>query len=329
MSFVLKKENGDIILYDYKHYSVYLANQKKIIESSPSWHQVRTQVRMELCPLVTRTENVFRSIGDSAHLIYRTFRDTSIEGKEYYVVNLIRKEELMAGGSIADSSSIRSSRFVFDARTKLPHSFQESVSWRKDSQYTVIRFDSISSVNSISSDKLLSHIHSLRDSLKSLKDIVIEEKSNKPPKAKELLKNDTYAYNVRFITPESDTMHLANVDSKLTLLEFWYITCFPCQLQIPLLNRIDQKYKNKGLMIIALDPFDDVRSERMHEHITKNQIGYQVASVSKLIAEQKFNVDAYPALYLLDKDKKVIFSNVGYGENLEQTLEDIIEQNLR
>lgn len=327
--FILKEGNGDIIFYDYKNYCVYLSNQKKIILSHPSWQQIRSWIRMELCPLVTRTENVFQNIRDTENLINRYTSDTSIDGKSYFVVTLIKKAELNVDGIIMDSSSLRTSIYIFDQQTYLPMSFQELVTWKNDSQYTEIHFDQISYINLMSSNDLASYIHSLVDSLHSIRDVIDEEKSDVPVKVKELLKKDTYAYNIRFITPESDTIHLTNIESKLTLLQFTYISCFPCQVQISVLNRINNKYKDKGLKVIALDPIDDSRSERMRVHITKNQIGYQIASVSRVIAEQKFNVEAYPTIYLLDKDKKIIFSNWGNRGNLEKQLEEVIEKNLQ
>jgi thioredoxin-related protein len=44
---------------------------------------------------------------------------------------------------------------------------------------------------------------------------------------------------------------------------------------------------------------------------------------------KKYHVSAYPTIYLIDKEGKIIFYEVGYGEGLEKTLEKIIKAHLK
>jgi thiol-disulfide isomerase/thioredoxin len=56
------------------------------------------------------------------------------------------------------------------------------------------------------------------------------------------------------ITPENKAVKLSNYigHSKYTIIEFWASWCAPCIREVPNLNKVYNKYKDKGLQIISI-----------------------------------------------------------------------------
>ena len=45
-------------------------------------------------------------------------------------------------------------------------------------------------------------------------------------------------------------------------------------------------------------------------------------------AAKDYRVSGYPTMFLIDKTGKIIFVQVGYGENVEASLDEMIRNNL-
>ena len=145
------------------------------------------------------------------------------------------------------------------------------------------------------------------------------------PKTAELLK-DTIAPDWNLTTLDSKNISLSDYKGHLVLIDFFYKDCPPCRKAIPVLQSFYQKYENKGLRIIGIDPIDEKDSVVKH-FISKVGIPYQVL-LDKKEVNKDYHVSGYPTLYLIDKKGNVIFSNVGFDESLEGKLEELIKSNL-
>lgn len=67
------------------------------------------------------------------------------------------------------------------------------------------------------------------------------------------------APDLTFQLVDSDsTMNLNNYKGKVVLLNFWATWCGPCMEEIPELNRLQETYESKGLVVITIS--DEKRS---------------------------------------------------------------------
>jgi peroxiredoxin len=153
-----------------------------------------------------------------------------------------------------------------------------------------------------------------------------KKENYEPFKNPELLaaSNMAPAWNLPSIANEQ--IDLASLRGQVVLIDFFYKGCYPCNLAIPGLKELHEKYDNKGLEVIAIDPFDS-RENGIAEFIKKKGIKYTVLLSGKETADQ-YNVTGYPSIYLLDKSGKIIFSQIGYDEALDKKLETMIRTEL-
>ncbi len=126
-----------------------------------------------------------------------------------------------------------------------------------------------------------------------------------------------------------DNMNEQVVDftGKVTLLDFWYMSCYPCIQAIPTIEKLHEKYKDDGLQVFGVNPVDIKRIEKMPQFLEHNPMKYPIYMVDIEIPTS-YNVRGYPTFYIIDKTGKVHTSTVGYGPETEEELAEAIEDAL-
>lgn len=121
-----------------------------------------------------------------------------------------------------------------------------------------------------------------------------------------------------------------NFSKGITLLDFWYMGCIPCISAIPEIEKIKEKYKDKGLQIFGINAYDNNEDgvKRLPKFLQYNNLRYPIILVNKTIADD-YKVTGWPTFYLIDKTGKVFFHTVGYSEDLEKTISEAIDKLLQ
>ena len=141
-----------------------------------------------------------------------------------------------------------------------------------------------------------------------------------PPK---LLASNTAAPNWSLISLENKTVQLSDFEGELVLIDFFFKSCYPCMLALPGLQKLHEKYKDKGLNVIGIDPFDSIEKDDIANFLKKRGVTYTILLGGNDVANT-YNVSGYPTIYLIDKKGKIIATTPGYRENMEDRLEEII-----
>jgi thiol-disulfide isomerase/thioredoxin len=152
-------------------------------------------------------------------------------------------------------------------------------------------------------------------------------KDYEPTKRPELLQIDTIAPNWSLISLDDEIVKLTDFKGQMVLIDFFYKSCYPCMLALPALQDLHERYNDKGLKIIGIDPYDTKEEDDIDNFLKKRGVSYTVLLGGKDVAK-KYHVSGYPTIYLIDKEGKVIFTQVGYGEGTEEKLEEVIKHNL-
>lgn len=148
-----------------------------------------------------------------------------------------------------------------------------------------------------------------------------------PKNSPELLEIDTFAPDFTLLSLEDDSISLSDFKGELILMDFFYKSCYPCLLALPTLQSLHEKYENKGLRVIGINPYDTKQNDDIDQFLKKRGINYPILLDAKDVAKD-YHVSGYPTIYLIDQHGKIIFSKVGYGEGLDLELEKMIKENL-
>lgn len=152
----------------------------------------------------------------------------------------------------------------------------------------------------------------------------------KPYVRPELLPNDTIAPDWVALSITGDSLQLSKLKGKLFLVDFWFRACGPCVQAMPTLQSLHEKYADKGLQIIGLNPFDYKKkdSKLFVEFIERRSVTYPLAFIERAVADTDYRVSGYPTFYLISSDGKIVHSQVGFSENLHAEVENIVSQYL-
>ncbi len=91
-----------------------------------------------------------------------------------------------------------------------------------------------------------------------------------------------------------------DMKDKVVLVDFYATWCGPCMASIPHNNELLEKYKDKGLVIVAVCTSSHGQ-ENMADVVAKRGIKYPTAQDPKLASEKAWNVQYYPTYALIDR----------------------------
>ena len=111
---------------------------------------------------------------------------------------------------------------------------------------------------------------------------------------------------------------------KITVINFWFIECKPCKMEIPDLNKLVEKYKGYDVefLAIALN-----KPDQLKDFLKKTDFDYQVLS----IAEQQtieLGIQGYPTHFILNRQGQVVYKATGVEPGSIDKLDKAIEGQL-
>lgn len=152
-------------------------------------------------------------------------------------------------------------------------------------------------------------------------------KDYSPHKFPELLAKETLAPNWQLSSLKGEKISLSDLKGEMVLMDFFFKACAPCIQAMPSLKALHEKYKDKGLHIIGIDPVDH-KAIDMKPFLEKKGITYNVLLDNDYEVAKAYQVSYYPTVYLIDENGKIIFTQVGYKEETEKLIEKIISDRL-
>ncbi|HXM99341.1 MAG TPA: TlpA disulfide reductase family protein [Candidatus Dormibacteraeota bacterium] len=107
---------------------------------------------------------------------------------------------------------------------------------------------------------------------------------------------------------------LSDLKGKVVLINFWATWCGPCRIEIPWLIEMQNKYRDKGFVVlgIAMDeegksvvaPF--VEKERFEVNGQKVPMSYPILIGNDATGEQFGGLLGYPTSFLISRDGKIV-----------------------
>jgi thiol-disulfide isomerase/thioredoxin len=128
------------------------------------------------------------------------------------------------------------------------------------------------------------------------------------------LSNGTIAPAIKAYDLLGNTFDLEKLKGKTVLLNFSLIGCPHCVGAAQMLNRLHDKYKEAGLVIINIYPIDE---KEVIGRFDKAQNVKTNSYTSDRAVQKIYPYDGYPSFYLLDKAGLVAQSYNGYYKALE------------
>lgn len=114
----------------------------------------------------------------------------------------------------------------------------------------------------------------------------------------------------------SEPLTLKSLQGRVVLIEFWTFACYNCQNTLPTIKKWDAQYRDKGLTIIGVHtPELDYESniENLRREVANLGLKYPIVTDNDYSTWKAYGVEAWPTLFLLDKQGRVRWTHVGEG----------------
>lgn len=106
---------------------------------------------------------------------------------------------------------------------------------------------------------------------------------------------------------QGKTWHLRDLKEKVVLVNFWATWCPPCRKEMPDLQALYDKYKDQGLLVLAIS---DEENAKVSPFIAERKITYPVLLDPGRKVNDAFVVEGIPKSFVYDRNGKMVAQSI-------------------
>ena len=163
----------------------------------------------------------------------------------------------------------------------------------------------------------------LRKATEQEKKRSLERKQSMKP-IEESIRKEAKSFKVKDL--EGNKFSLKELKGKVIVMNFWFIGCKPCIMEMPELNKLVEKYKGKSVVFLG---FTNDEEEQLISFLKKRTFLYNIIPDSKYVTDE-YNINSFPTHIIIDSNSKIAYSSTGLSQetvtNLDKIIESLIEK---
>jgi peroxiredoxin len=126
-------------------------------------------------------------------------------------------------------------------------------------------------------------------------------------------------------TLEEESLKLSDLRGKVIVLNFWFVGCAPCRVEMPGLNTLTDEFKDEDVIFIA---FALDNPEALQKFLKEEEFTYQIIpDAGKIVS--LYGVKVFPTHVLINKRGEIEFMLTGGSEDRHEQLRPLIKNLLR
>ena len=114
-------------------------------------------------------------------------------------------------------------------------------------------------------------------------------------------------------------VNAASLAGKVVIVDFWATWCAPCKESMPVLERLYQKYRSKGLVIVGVSVDEDAAN--VGPFIKKLKVSFPIAHDKGHKVADRFKPPKMPSSYVIDRKGIVRHVHEGFHAKDAQAFE--------
>lgn len=125
---------------------------------------------------------------------------------------------------------------------------------------------------------------------------------------------------------ETETIQLSDLEGKGVMLNFWATWCKPCEAEMPYMQELYPKYKDKGIEIVAVSL--DGTELVVDRFIDKYNLTFPIPHDKSGEVRDLYKVGPIPSTFFINQEGEIVeyVSGALTLESLEGYLQDILPQ---
>jgi thiol-disulfide isomerase/thioredoxin len=122
-------------------------------------------------------------------------------------------------------------------------------------------------------------------------------------------------------------LRLAEQRGRVVMVNFWATWCGPCRQEMPQLDRLYQKYRSSGFVLLGVNVDDDVL--KAADVAGKLGVSFPVLLDTDKTVSKLYDLSTMPSTVLIDRDGKVRYVHRGYLTGYEDNYDKQIRELLK
>jgi peroxiredoxin len=126
---------------------------------------------------------------------------------------------------------------------------------------------------------------------------------------------------------DGGNLRLEEYRGQVVLINFWASWCGPCRQELPLLDRLHQRYEDAGFVVLGVNVEGSEGPAR--SLIDKIPVSFPVLMDKDQLVSAEYRLDSMPSTVLVDRDGVVRYLHRGYKPGDEAKYIEIVKELIR
>ena len=128
-------------------------------------------------------------------------------------------------------------------------------------------------------------------------------------------------------TADGRNLRLQEQRGQVVMVNFWATWCGPCRQEMPHLNKLYEKYRSSGFVLLGVNVDDD--TTQAAGVASKLGVTFPVLPDADKRVSRQYDLSAMPSTVLIDRDGRVRYLHRGYQNGFENTYDRQIRELLK
>jgi cytochrome c biogenesis protein CcmG, thiol:disulfide interchange protein DsbE len=118
-------------------------------------------------------------------------------------------------------------------------------------------------------------------------------------------------------------VRMASPRGKVVLVDFWASWCAPCREELPVLQRLYERYRERGLVVVGVNV--DREQRNMNDYVQRFRLTFPVVHDSAHRVADRYSPPTMPTSYLIDRGGVVRYVHRGFRASDARELESRVQ----
>ena len=126
---------------------------------------------------------------------------------------------------------------------------------------------------------------------------------------------------------EGSNLRLNEYRGQVVLIDFWASWCGPCRQEMPLLDRLHNRYEDTGFAVLGVNVEGVVAPAA--DIVATTNVTFPVLMDDGQTVSEIYNLQAMPSTVVVDRDGVIRYIHLGYKPGDEAKYVEVVKQLIR